>query len=183
MELSSFILGVLASIIATWLFWKYQLQVLPVIVLCNDISVEQLASDEFIYVLKLINKGKNQVVDISINAYLTKLVIRGGVNVSRAIEKFNISNSATLTLAPPHNEERPWGLTCELTSGFKSECDIFAALEDSDTRIMVTVKASDALSGSIVVIQKTYTKHNLKHGEFKAHQSEVVLSALTRHSS
>ncbi len=175
MDLGSFILGVVASLIATWLFWKYQLMVLPRVTLCDDVSVEQSAEGSLICRFKVINAGNNQVVDITLNAWLTELAERGGVNVSRSIEQYEIKNTATLTLAPRIKEDRPWGLTSELTASFTTNDDIFSILDDPNKKIIATLRAADALSRSTVVIQKSYTKENLILGQFKAHQSIVVL--------
>lgn len=133
-----------------------------------------LDSGLFVYRFKVINLGKNQVIDIELNTWLTELVERGGIKVSRSIKRYETAHSATLTLAPANDENRPWGLTSELTVSFRTTDDLPTILEDKEKRIIATLRTADAISRSTLVIQKDFTKENFKVGEFKARQSTVV---------
>lgn len=175
MDWTSFLLGLIASLVASWLFWRYQLQILPRITFCDDIAVEESDNNDLVFRFKVINQGKNQVVNFVCNAWLCELAERGGVKISRAIKQYDIANTGTFTLASKSDEKRPWGLTSETTISFKDNLDLLSILAESpDMKIVATVKATDARSGSTQVIQKSFDSSNIKHGVWKANESTTV---------
>lgn len=160
--------GFFAGIAATYAYQIYSLTRKPSIELANEVSMESLddLGHKHLYSFKLRNCGRNQVVDITLKAWLCKLVEIDGAKVSKGVYEFCINNSNTRTLAPEGKSDRPWGLTSEAELSAESEVNVPQFLSDSSHRIMVTVKASDAISGTTIVQQQTYSNEDIKEGIF-----------------
>jgi hypothetical protein len=94
--------------------------------------------------------------------------------VSYGLYRFPILNSETKALNPIGNSERPWGLTPEARFNSESEFDAYELLADSARKIMITLRVTDALSGTTVVQQKVYGIEQIKEGIFKIGDSFEV---------
>lgn len=168
----SAILGFLTGVLATWFFWQTLLWQRPKITIADKVSVEtnsQTGKKELRF--KIYNAGKNQVTSIKVNAWLCDLHDTPSGAVARGVHHLPIPNSETLTLCAKGKEDRPWGLPPEKTFASSPEVDFTEFLQQPNTRLMFVVRASDAISGSTIVKQITYSKRDLVLGTFTLGES------------
>jgi hypothetical protein len=139
------------------------------------------ATGKHIVRFKILNKGKNQVIGITFKAWVCDLLEVPGGKISRALYIFPISNSETATLTPERQTSRPWGLTPEQIYRSEPEFDVMELLSHSNQRILVTLRVSDAVSGTTVVQQVTYCKEDVIDGHFEFGESlEIVPTSTER---
>lgn len=171
----SVLIGLITGFFASYIFWGYQKWQKPRIEIASEVSLlrDEISGEE-ICRFKILNKGKNQVINITFKAWLCKLIEVPGGKVSSVIHKFDIGNSNTLTLAGRGKSERPWGLTEETTFQCHSLANVLDELNHKENRIMVTLKASDALTGSTIVIQHVFSRRDIRRGSFHLGESMSI---------
>jgi len=161
-------LGVVGGVLASWLFWRYLLGIKPRIEVSPWIScIKVSATGQNRYRIKIVNRGKNQVIGISVNAWVVYLQPVPGGEISHALYSFTTHKSETLALNPASKSDRPWGLTPETTIILGTDKDLVAELTDTKKRLMVTLRYSDAISGTTVVTQQTFDSSALIDGLFR----------------
>lgn len=163
-----FALGVLGS----WLFWKYLLWIRPNVSIAPKIAISRdKQTGKRVYRFKILNNGKHQVKDVTLGAWVCDLMTVPGGQVSRSLYVFPLNNSETVSLAPNGNADRPWGLTPEVIFRSAPDFDVESLLDDPEKRVLITLRVSDALSGTTVVQQFTFTKDDLVWGHFRVGDS------------
>ena len=163
-----FALGVLGS----WLFWKYLLYIRPDVSIAPKIAVSiDEQTGKRVYRFKMHNNGRHQVKDITLGAWVCDLMTVPGGQVSRGLCTLPLNNSQTLTLAPNGDADRPWGLTPEAVFRSAPDFDVETLLDEPEKRILITLRVADALSGTTVVQQRTFTKNDLVLGHFRLGES------------
>lgn len=170
------IAGLIIGVATSWMFWRYLLWVKPKVVLSPKVSVTfDRTKGKKVYRFKIVNTGRHQAINITLRAWVADLMKVPGGEVSRAIYEMPINNSQTATLNPEKDVKRPWGLTSETTLRSEPDRDIEGMLEDCNTIIMVTLRVSDAISGTTIVQQRTYSRADIVRGMFKIGRSfEIV---------
>jgi hypothetical protein len=165
--LLSTILGFIFGIVACWAFWKYLLWQRPKVAIADKIAVETNdANNSKIYRFKITNKGSNQVVSITLKAWICDLLVVAGGQISRGLHELPISNSETVTLAPKGAANRPWGLTPERIFRCESGINIDEIMAVPNRRILVTLRVTDAISGTTAVQQISYDRKDILQGNF-----------------
>ena len=163
-----FVVGFALGIIGSWLFWKYLLWIRPDVLIASKIAVSMdEKTGKRVYRFKILNNGRHQVKDITLGAWVCDLMTVPGGQVSRGLFTFPLNNSQTLTLAPNGNVDRPWGLTPEAVFRSVPDFDVEALLNEPEKRILITLRVTDALSGTTVVQQRTFTNNDLVWGHFR----------------
>lgn len=177
---ASTMVGFALGVFGSWIFWKYLLWVKPSVELSKNVSVSTDSNTgEKTYRVKIINVGRNQVIDISLKAWVVTLMELHGGKVSTAVYEMPVRNSPTMTLNPEKQVKRPWGITSEAYIRSTPDEDIERMLEEKNTKLMVTFRASDALSGSTVVQQVVYSRADIVPGMFKMGRSFDIMSMPT----
>lgn len=160
------------GIAGCWAFWRYLLWVQPDVSIAPKIAVSKNnQTDKNVYRFKILNNGKRQVTNITFKAWICDLMDVLGGKVSRGLYPFPINNSETATLGCKSKVERPWGLTPETVFRSEADFDVDRLLLDPDKRILVTLRVSDALSGTTVVQQRTFDKNDFVIGAFQLGES------------
>lgn len=172
-----FIIGILAGFVAAYLYQRFLIFRKPDIILASQISMKELdkLKGRNRYGFKLQNRGKHQVIDITLKAWLCELKEIEGNKVSKGIYEFEINNSNTRTLAPHGKSEEPWGLNYETVLSAESDRNIIEFLNQPDHAVLVTVRATDAISGTTVVQQKEYSQDCIKKGVFGYIENMTVI--------
>ena len=161
----SFVLGITVS----WLFWRYLLCLKPSLCVCEEVVRAQ--SRKFpgteILKFKVHNCTNRQAIDLFAGCTVTELVNVPGGTRSRVLERLNIVTPSFDALGPKDNLGDHFGLspikvfTAQITDTFEKH------INRTSVRLIFTLKASDALSGSTIVIRKSYTSEDIIYGEFK----------------
>lgn len=160
-------IGIFVGVLASWIFWKYQFELKPDVKVSDFVAVHTDEADGHEYYrFKLVNLGHQQVTDITFNAWLCELKNVPDGEVSSGVIQLPINNSNTMTLSGINDADRPWGLTPETTFRCKPDVNLLNLLKSKPYKVLITLKASNAVSGSKVVIQKTYDRESFIHGYF-----------------
>lgn len=186
MELTiSISLGFLFGIIACWVFWRYLRWQRPKVEIARKVSLTKDAvTGKQIIRFKILNKGRNQVIGITFKAWVCDLLEVPGGKMSRGLYILPISNSETATLTPRGQTSRPWGLTPEQLYRSEPEFDVMKLLSHSDHRILITLRVSDAVSGTTAVQQVTYCRGDVIEGLFEFGESlEIIPTSAARSGS
>ncbi len=170
----SSIVGFLLGIFASWLFWRYLLWKKPNVEIASKVSLtKDDNSGKNIYIFKIANKGDNQLIDLTFEATICDILSVPGGEISRGLFKFPIIQ--ILSIAPKGYNKRPWGLTPERNYVSIPDIDINKLLVKPNARILITLRATDALSGTSATQQKTYCKQDIIQGEFAFGESLDII--------
>lgn len=168
-------LGFIFGVIACWLFWKYLLVLKPNVAIAPVIAMTRNEqTGRRIFRFKIYNKGARQVIGITLNGWVVELLDVPGGQITKALYKFPIRNSETMALNPENTFERPWDLNAETYFRTEPEFDTLELLSHPGRRVMITLRVSDALSGTTVVQQKTYEHSDFKEGMFRIGESMEI---------
>ena len=182
MELfTSGLLGFSIGLLANWLFWRTLTWQRPKVVIAPEVAVERdPTTGKEIYRFKLVNRGCHQVIGITFNAWVVCLIDRPGGKITKTVKHLPTHNSATQTLAAAGDGNEPWGLVPYVFLSTQPDQPIGALLEEQGTRVLATLRVTDAVSGSTVVHQMTFTAADLVEGQFQlGNDLQVVPNAAT----
>ncbi len=159
------LIGFILGIVGTILFWRFQINIKPKIAISNIIAKGYSSSnpEKVVYRIKVYNLTNRQIVNISIACSLSYIVNVG--NGQRSVGKtLNINPQSIQFLGPKKNWGDPFGLSpvkvFHLT-GLES------AEFSSSKKILFTISATDAESGTTNIIRKIYEPHDVKDGNFE----------------
>jgi hypothetical protein len=156
------------GVIACWFFWRYLLFIKPDVSISPFIAMSRNeTTGRPVFRFKIYNKGNRQVIGITLNAWVCRLIDAPGGQISRALYRLPIPNSETRTLNPKDKSERPWGLSPDAYLSSEPEFDLLQLLADPNRKILITLRTTDALSGTTVVKQKTFERRQIKEGMFR----------------
>lgn len=115
-------------------------------------------------------------IDIIIKASFTTEVDRGGRPLRTAIGKIEFNNDTVFVLNPRQPNQPNWVIgSFFIFNGYPSEEIINRFKTDPDTKLIATLKATHAITGSVFVNRFMYTKNDLREGEFSAkHNCDII---------
>lgn len=163
----SILVGLVLGVAGCWGFWRYLLWVRPNVSIAPKIAVSKNdQTGRNVYRFKIYNNGGHQVIGITFKAWLCDLIDLPGGKASHSLSTLPIFNTDTTTLSCRRKADRPWGLTPETFFRSEPDFDVESLLANPGKRILVTLRVTDALSGTTVVQQRTFSKHDLQYGTF-----------------
>lgn len=183
--LGTIIISIILNLAASWLFWKYMLNIKPDILASPIVLKGKSRSDNRkIYRIKIINKGDRQIKDVELTASL--LEIKGTLGIDhrrspvRCVRlndkceplKVTITNNQILGFGAKEEIYNVWGLsvmlivTIEIKNENGEDFDLESILTD-ERRLVLTISATDALSGTTILQRYSYTKDKILQGDFK----------------
>lgn len=118
-----------------------------------------------VYRLKAINFGRRQVINISATCSITQLIdVRGG---ERRITKYlKLKTDNVPVLGPKNAIGDMWRITPVWIVVIHADTEIESMLNER-TRVQFTIISSDALSNTTVAQRVSYTRDQIKSGDFE----------------
>ena len=161
----SFVLGVAVS----WLFWRYLLYLKPSLHISEQVarSPSRKYPGKEILKFKIYNCTNRQAINLFVGCTISELANVPDGTRSRVIERLNVVIASFDCLGPKSNLGEKFGLspvkvyTAQITDTFEQH------IHGASARLILTLKASDAVSGSTIVVRKAYTSADVVRGEFR----------------
>ena len=160
--------GFILGIIGTYLFWRFQINIKPKIEISNVIAkgYSHTVADKVVYRIKIFNKSNRQVINISIGCSLSYAVTT--TNGERSFGKgLPVKTKNIQFLGPKKNWGDPFGLS-PVKIIVISDVDELEEELANNKKILFTVSATDAESGSTSVQRVIYELNDIKQGDFES---------------
>ena len=155
--------GIFSSLVVIYLALQAKPKLYVEPVLAYNVEEDELS-------IRIMNRGRRQITDISAQVMLDFITYKGKHSSRKTIYTPTLSHDSLTALASVNEiGSKHWGLP--VVSHFKiyNACEAIQYLsgENSDNkRILLTLTATDALSGTKVVIRSNFSLHDIKTGFF-----------------
>ena len=160
----SFVLGFLSS----WVFWRHLIHIRPSLELCREVArcqSEKYQGTELLK-FKVVNKSNRNAVDVFAGCTVSYLRDVPGGKRSYVLERLNVVMPSFELIGPRKNLGDHFGLSPVKVFTVHVTDTMDANLARESARLVFTLKATDALSGSTTVIRHTYVAKSIRRGEF-----------------
>lgn len=171
MDLFNQLLGFILGLLSSWAFWRLLLLTKPKIEVAPLIAY---SSKENILRIKAINRSRRQAVDIDISL----VVAETKDNIQNTtIFRPELKNPHRQVLDPAHPKESAWKLPTSTVFRVSNARKILALLsaDSIERRLMLTISATDAMSGTKVVDRITYTREQIQDGIFRSGKTFEII--------
>ncbi len=158
-----FVLGVVASAV----FWGMQIAIRPRIAVSDSVAMRSSRNPAVpFYEIKVVNKSCRHVVDLILKLQIDEDVRDGRGPRRRRKHIVAVTTRNATLLGPSSGQKDIWAVGP--SHYFQTEPDPRVdQLLSGDRRLVATIQATDALSGARVVIRRSYTRSDIKHGRFE----------------
>jgi hypothetical protein len=166
-KMDALLFAFLLGFASCWAFWRYLLVMKPEISISPYIAKGWSREErgKVAYRIKIYNITDTQVINIKAQCLIARLIdIPFGKR--KFGKKLQLKNDELLVLGPKSNLGDSWGISPIYVFTFEPEIDI-ENLMDQGEKLIFTLSATDALSGTTVVWRKSYSKEDIKYGDFK----------------
>ena len=160
------VIGFVVGFITNGVFWKYMLFLRPNVSLSPQVAKKLNPENcQTLYCFKIRNNGKRQTVNISLTVTLCRLrdVPNGRIssNIGDILPRKEIS-----ALSKYLTSWTPWELPPVYIFVAKPNFNVEKELASPNTRMIATLSATDAQSGTAHVQRITYRKEDVIAGDF-----------------
>lgn len=158
-QLFGFLIGVLAS----GVLWYLLTHVKPKIAISSVIAFNP---DKGSLLIKVRNERRRQATDIYASLVLIERKPDGRLFT---LHSAKLRKDLFPALAPIQDLTEPWGLPTTVvfaTDEGEKLLEIIASKTNGEKRLVFTLSATDALSGTKIVQQITFGQENIKYGKF-----------------
>jgi hypothetical protein len=166
------VVGLVGGVAASWVCWRYLLHLKPKLVLSSQIACQPTTAGEedrvrsgaWRYQVKVANRGRRQVVNLRVECQLAgRKPIPGGF--MRTVTRMPVKASTHAVLGPAAKPGSPFGITPVWHVVVYSDDDLRETLSQ-DERVLVTLLATDALTGTTVAYRREYDPRAIVEGQF-----------------
>jgi len=162
--LLAIIIGVSASLVASFMFLLFLSRVKPKIVISDQIAKGKDSAGKQLYMIKVINRGRRPIIHIEASLFLvTPLTVPHGI--TREHKNIQLTTSRIMEVSKLNLKDKWASYECTLSTYE----DIEDLWKDDTQFLRFKVYAADSYSGFGRVFTKDYyTKRNsIKEGDFK----------------
>src|SRR3569623_1715989 len=159
--------GFMLGLATSWVFWRFMLLLRPDVRVAAMIAKghSRKEPDRIVYRLKIANYGRRQAINISIGAAICRLADLPGGKICTVMKRLPFKQSAIPAIGPKTKLGDSWGLSPVYVFVSTPEFDVPALMANNE-RLLVTLKATDAISGTTVVTRQAYLLADIKEGDF-----------------
>lgn len=158
------VVGILSSFLASGIFLIYINRLKPKIEISPEISYYKDETETFYYVIKILNKGKRNVINVKVKLSIIKEIIISGGRVNRA-KKLNLKTDeiVCIPLYSKKDTDAKYAFRIRCSDNLK---EIWSNEKNSYLRFRVI--AEDTISGSTEVFEMKYFTHScIQEGQFE----------------
>ncbi|MGX9728069.1 MAG: hypothetical protein ACTFAK_12355 [Candidatus Electronema sp. VV] len=168
-------IGFILGIFSSWLFWKWQLQVQPNFAISDKIAIRyrQATPDIPFYQIKIVNFSKRAVINMTATFGIHELSNHRGPT-RKLIYSINLLPSSPTFIGPYTHNYDPWSVTNVHYYSSVSDNKLYDMLQNG-RKLLFTVSATDAASGTTVIRRRIYTKEDLIEGYFEGYRSLKIV--------
>ena len=157
-------IGIASSFVSSFLFLRTMKKLKPKIEISHTISKYVDENNRRVYVIKILNKGKREAININIVFHVVKEIIVSGGRIFRS-ERLELRSNNILSIPKFCKKDS------DANYAFRIRC--FENLEakwssNKNSYLRIRLTAADAISGATIVCeQKYYTLDSIKEGQFE----------------
>lgn len=164
MDFIGLILGFFVGIFSSFAFW-YALALMKPRITLSPFAV--FYPQDGSLRVRIINKNRRQAVDIKVRLVVDEITQDGS---RKTIYIPKLKSDYRFALEPKNKDmEKMWGLptaTTFIAYDGKKILDLLESSNELERRLLFTLSAADALSGSKIVQRNSYSYDNIRHGKF-----------------
>lgn len=169
-----FVLGVCASLLAVYLLTRIRPSIAVAPRLAYDSQKRHLR-------IKVINRGRRQVSDCRVTLTLNERQMEGDRLRMKIQHRLPLARKQLFALGPKTEFGRPWTIypafVFRATVGNPEILTGLGSAGDSERRLVFTLAARDAMSGSEIVLRTTYTHEDIQEGIYRTGDSFDIVPA------
>ncbi len=166
-ELLSILIGFVLGIAASWVFWRYLVLLRPDIRVSPFVlrGPSRTSPGKIVSRIKVVNLGSRQAIDLQATCSVCKATaaLSGGERWV-TLKHLPLNDDPVLALGPRSSIDDFWGISPFFI--FHTNVDVQKLLTDDTRRLLFTLRATDALSGTTVVQRVSYTAQQIAPGDF-----------------
>jgi hypothetical protein len=159
--------GLGVGVASSWVVWRYLLRLKPRLTMSTQIACQREAGDgdhHWRYLVKVVNHGRRQVINLRVECQLAgRKPIQGGFIRTVTALPVKTSSHSVLGLAKQHGA--PFGIPPVWHVVMYADED-FREVLSADERVLVTLLATDARSGTTVAYRTEYEPSTIVEGQF-----------------
>ncbi|MBC7818816.1 MAG: hypothetical protein IAG10_18145 [Planctomycetaceae bacterium] len=166
MDLLGIAIGFILGLISSWLFWRWQLMIAPHFTISSQIAVRPALHDpsKLVYQIKIVNRSARSIIDMTASLGVGE-VAREGLG-RKTIHLVKLRPEAPTYIGPATGHYDPWSITC--VHYYTSEPDNrVSELLTEERKLVFTVQATDAHSGTTVLKRVLYEAKDIVKGHFE----------------
>lgn len=153
----SSLIGFLLGLLGSFIFLRWQLSIKPIVSISSYIIY---SSEKCTFRAKIANETNRQVTDIRVKLNIMKRIKYKTHTVQLLVRHLNLQSEEALILAGRKERVKPWGIlyarTFETTPDNEALKLLSSSISGEERRLVLTMEAVDALSGTKIVQRKTY---------------------------
>jgi hypothetical protein len=155
--------GLVPGVFSSWAFWRYLLLLKPKIRISPQVlkGLHPSFPGATVYRIKIINESYRQVIGLEAHARIQTFCGKHWINLHDTKLRYN-----THCLGGKHTLNDRWGIQPTFSFLLIDEENLEAKLSE-DARLVFAVSATDALSGTTVVLRQTYRARDVRTGNFE----------------
>jgi hypothetical protein len=160
------IIGFVIGILSSWVFWYFLLLIKPNVQISNIVNY---LPEKKAFQIKIINKGKRQVVDVQADLFIAERPMVGNSFKMISLYRFKFKRDSVTALAPIQDLEKPWKLltaTTFTTEPNEDALNLMLSPSQYEKRLVFTLSASDGLSGSKVIQRVAFRAKDIRQGRW-----------------
>ena len=167
-QLMNILIGFGLGVAASWFFWRYLRLMKPKVRISSIVAkgVSRKAPEKTAYRIKIANFGCRQVINLSASWTICELTPVPGGYRSVVKKRLTIPREIIPVLGPKNELDKPSGISPIYVFVTKPKFDVEGIMRKG-ARMLFTLSATDAMSGTTVVQRKTYTIDQIEAGDFQ----------------
>ena len=170
-EMIGILAGFVLGIVASWLFWRWQLIIKPKFAVSSKIAVRPSRSDPNIpfFQIKIVNLSSRPIINMRAQFGVHELNNSSTGPKRLTIHNISLKPSGETIIGPYVRPADPWSITDAHYYTSSPDSSVRKLLEQkSDRRLVLTIQATDAESTTTVLKRFTYTANDLVEGQFES---------------
>jgi hypothetical protein len=170
-DILNMVIGLVVGVISSWLFWYFLLLTKP------KVSISPMAvynEEDDTIGIRVINNSRRQAADIRVLLFLAE-IHKPWVSTIRTIP---LRKDYLFALGGKQNLGKFWVLPTSTIFGAQGGKELMGLLGKStggERRLVFTLSATDAISGSKIIQRVTYRLDDIKFGKFSAGAKFLVI--------
>lgn len=168
MDFVGIVIGFFLGLVSSWLFWRWQLIIKPEFKISPQVAVIPYQKDpsKLIYQIKISNQSKRSIINMTASLGIHEVAHDGLGPGRRTVYKVDINPKSPTYVGPKTRLYNPWSITRVHYYTSKPDNKVANLLTDN-RKLVFTVQATDAQSGTTVLKRVLFESKDLIMGRFE----------------
>lgn len=167
-QIIGIITGFVLGFLSCWLFWRYQLTLKPSFIVSQKVASRNnpKSNTTRIYQIKLINLTSRPIINIRAKMGIHELKLYENEHRRPTIYNIELSPNTDTMLGPKVAKIDPWSITNIHYYTARPEKILEQLFINDQRKLVLTIQATDAISGTTIIKRYTYDKDDFIEGKF-----------------